>query len=73
VATRLAGGNRDFGTAEPERFGKEGYHCCVCGAVRGRFRDPDFQLLAPVSTGAPTADARFGGERTDAYCEFGQV
>src|SRR5438552_8290096 len=58
--------DRQFGTADPECFGKELDHGLIRGTTRCGRGDPDLELFAPVRACAPAAYPRFRRPRRDA-------
>ena len=65
VATGVAGNDRNFGTADPERLGEQPDQRLVRCAIGRSLGDPHLQLLASVRTGAPAADAGLRRARRD--------
>src|SRR4051812_20112509 len=65
VTSCMAGDDRQFGTADPERLSQQLHDRLVGGAIGGRFRDPNLQFFTPIGPGAPAANARLGRARRD--------
>src|ERR1041385_1765820 len=69
VATGLAGGDRNFRTADPERLGEKLHHRFVRRTIGRSLRHTDFEFLAAVGAFAPVAYARLRRSRQNANCE----